>query len=219
MLQQKIVDPSTFELIQRLQEKEYLRDFLLVGGTALALQIGHRKSVDIDLFTTQDFDSNVLIERLESDFPFYMDSQGHNTATGSIKGVKIDLMAHKYPLLAEPITEQEIRLASLLDIVAMKLNAISGNGTRVKDFIDLYFLLTIYSVADMIRAYEQKYSTRSSYHALKSLNYFDEVRLEDWPDMMGNKLTWKTVKTKINKEVVKYSRSLIRTNKKTSGQN
>lgn len=209
MLQHQIVDPSTFELIQRLQEKEYLKGFLLVGGTALALQIGHRKSIDIDLFTIQDFDSNILIERLESDFQFYMDSQGHNTITGSINGVKIDLIAHKYPLLAEPITDQEIRLASLPDIAAMKLNAISGNGTRVKDFIDVYFLLNTYSIADLIRAYEQKYSTRSSYHTLKSLNYFDEVRLDDWPDMMGNKLTWKTVKTKINKEVINYSRSLL----------
>jgi len=89
MLQLKAVNQSTFELIQNLQSKEYLKGFLLVGGTALALQIGHRKSIDIDLFTSQNFDTNILIERIESDFPFYMDSQDHNTVKGSINGIKL----------------------------------------------------------------------------------------------------------------------------------
>lgn len=210
MLQHSAVDNFTFGLIQNLQRKPYIEGFLLVGGTALALQIGHRRSIDIDLFIDRDFDANKLLELLESDFSFYLDSQETNTVKGSINGVKVDIMAHKYTLLKTPLISDGIKLASLIDIAAMKLNAISGNGTRVKDFIDLFFLLNFFSVEEMLQAYEQKYIARNSYHVLKSLNYFEDVRLDDWPDMTNKKLTWKTMKTKINKDVINYSRSLLK---------
>ena len=142
MLQKESVDKTVIDLIRALQGKDYLKDFILVGGTGLALIIGHRKSVDIDLFTSKDFLAEQVLEKLESDFAFQMDYVGGNTIKGSSAGIKVDILAHKYPSIGETIEIENIRIASLEDISAMKVNSIANDGTRVKDFIDLYFLLT-----------------------------------------------------------------------------
>jgi hypothetical protein len=208
MLNRNTVDENTFELIQNLQSKEYLQEFILVGGTALSLQIGHRKSVDLDLFSQKEFNSNSLLEKLESDFEFEMDSLETNTLVGSIRGIKVDLITHKYPIISNVIKEDGIIMASLNDIAAMKINAISNNGTRVKDFIDLYQLLNIFQFSDMIRFYEAKYSHRNSFHAIKSINYFDDVSLNDWPDMQNKKMGWDTIKNRLDKECIDYINNL-----------
>ena len=142
MLQKESVDKTVFDLISALQGKDYLKDFILVGGTGLALIIGHRKSVDIDLFTSKDFDAEHPLEKLESDFAFQMDYIGENTLKGNSAGIKVDLLAHKYPSIGDTIEIENIRVASMDDISAMKINSVANDGTRVKDFIDLYFLLT-----------------------------------------------------------------------------
>lgn len=84
MLHTKTVTREVLRLIRKLQEKQYLEDFYLVGGTGLALQIGHRKSDDIDLFTNNDFDNNRLLEKLEADFGFEADQVEKNTLKGTI---------------------------------------------------------------------------------------------------------------------------------------
>ena len=103
MLQKESVDKTVFELISALLGKDYLKDFILVGGTGLALIIGHRKSVVIDLFTSQDFVAEQVLEKLESDFAFQMDYIGGNTIKGSSAGIKVDLLAHKYPTIGDTI--------------------------------------------------------------------------------------------------------------------
>ena len=74
-------------------------------------------------------------------------------------------------------------MASLKDIAAMKLNAIAGNGTRVKDFIDIYFLLKENSFSDLIDFYCTKYENRNEFQIIKSLTYFNDIIVEDWPNM------------------------------------
>ena len=80
-------------------EDEFLKDFFLVGGTALALQIGHRISIDIDFFAQTSFDTNEMLAELEDRYGFQMDFQAKNTLKGVIEGVKVDLIAHNYPLV------------------------------------------------------------------------------------------------------------------------
>jgi hypothetical protein len=75
MLQKEVVDKGILALIKNLQSKEYLTDFILVGGTALAIHIGHRKSIDIDMFIHRDFDAQFILEKLEGDFNFRLDFQ------------------------------------------------------------------------------------------------------------------------------------------------
>jgi hypothetical protein len=211
MLQKKYVDKTHIDLIRSLQGKDYLKDFILVGGTGLALIIHHRKSVDIDLFTSEDFVVEQVLEKLEYDFAFQMDYIGGNTIKGSSAGIKVDLLAHKYPSIGDTIVIENIRIASLDDISAMKINSIANDGTRVKDFIDLYFLLVEhgFSVESLLRNYKAKYSQRNALHALKSLTYFEDVDLSDWPELNRKKdISWDEIQEILDNACEEYIRKI-----------
>jgi hypothetical protein len=209
MLHTNTVTGEVLRLIRKLQEKTYLEEFYLVGGTGLALQIGHRKSEDIDLFTNNDFDSNHVLERLEEDFGFQADQVGKNTIKGTVQGIKVDLLSHKYTLLNQIQNIEKIRIASVRDITAMKVNAVSNDGTRIKDFIDIYYLLETYSIEDILLFFSKKYALRNSLHALKSLTYFEDVNMSDWPDMIKNdNLTWEKICSRIETACTQYIESL-----------
>lgn len=205
MLHKETADQSTLELLIQIQQKEYLKGFYLVGGTALALKIGHRKSVDIDLFSNFSFDTAQMLENLSADFPFHLFFSANNTIKGSINNVQIDILAHRYPLVAEPVILENISMLSVEDIIAMKLNAISVSGQRIKDFIDIYFLLDEYSVEEMIGFYKKKYTQYNEANVLKSLCWFEDVDLSDWPVLLKiPKLKWDTVMKKITKATSTY---------------
>lgn len=205
MLHKETVDRSTLELLVQLHQKEYLKGFYLVGGTALALKMGHRKSVDIDLFSNFSFDTAQMLENLSADFPFHLFFSANNTIKGSINNVQIDILAHRYPLVGEPVILENISMLSVEDIIAMKLNAISVSGQRVKDFIDIYFLLDEYSVEEMIAFYKKKYTQYNEANVLKSLCWFEDVDHSDWPILLKTpKLKWETVKRKITKATSIY---------------
>jgi len=133
MLRTESVDRTTLDLIRQLQGKKYLEDFVLVGGTGLALQIGHRKSIVIDLFSISDFDQERVLENLEKDFGFQADYIERNTLKGTIHGVKVDLITHPYTLIKPPLNIDNVQIASIEDICAMKINAISmtAPGRRI----------------------------------------------------------------------------------------
>lgn len=119
----------------------------------------------------------------------------------SINGVKTDFVNYKYPLLKEYKTIQDVRLASKEDIAAMKLNAISGRGSK-KDFIDLYFLLEEFTLDEMIEFYLEKYFDGSRFMVIKSLTYFVDADNQQTPDIYS-KFNWETCKQKIIEEVIK----------------
>jgi hypothetical protein len=183
MLHKETVSNTTLELIEALQADNILQGFLLVGGTALSLQIGHRISIDIDFFTQDDFDTRELLEYLEQTYAFQLQYMHKNTLKGIISGVFVDLLRHNYKLIDNPLTIENIKMASIKDIAAMKLNAIAGNGTRAKDFIDIYFLLKRHSFSELIDFYCTKYKSRNDFHIIKSLTYFNDIIVEDWPNM------------------------------------
>lgn len=194
MLHKETVDPTTLELLNQLQQTEYLKGFYLVGGTALALKMGHRKSVDLDLFSNFSFNAVQLLENLSADFSYTLFFSANNTLKGSISQVQIDIMAHRYPLVEDPEVIENISMLSIQDIAAMKLNAISVSGQRVKDFIDIYYLLEMYSIEEMIGFYKKKYLQYNEANVLKSLCWFEDVDLSDWPVMIKTpKLRWGTV--------------------------
>lgn len=208
MLHTQTIDGSTLELLKSLQQKEYLNDFFLVGGTALALYYGHRKSIDIDLFTNHAFDASWLVEQIQQDYPIQLHFTSTNTLKGSINNVKVDLIAHRYHYLEEPLVIDDLKILAEIDLIAMKLNAISVSGQRSKDFIDIFFALERHSIAEMINAYQMKYGQQGDMHVLKSLVFFDEVDLSDWPILIkAPGLKWNKVKAKIEKKVLEYSKS------------
>jgi len=208
MLQKKSVDNATLELLKSLQSKSYLNGFYLVGGTALALYFGHRRSIDIDLFTNVSFDAARILEYVHQDFPFKLDFMDTNTLKGSILGIKVDLIAHRYPYLSEPEFHSGIQVLSRQDIAAMKLNAISISGQRAKDFIDVYYLLEHFDLPTLLSFYKMKYSQENDSPVLKSLIYFDDVDDSGWPVLVRDTgLIWKDVKKSLEKIVMQYIRS------------
>lgn len=207
MLYKETISPQTLELLIRLQQKTYLNGFYLVGGTALALQIGHRTSVDIDLFSDFSFDTSQVLENLSADFDYKLFFSAGNTLKGSIEGVQIDILAHRYPYISPPVVVDNIAMLSTEDIIAMKLNAISISGQRVKDFIDIYYLLKSYSISDMIRYYKNKYASFNEVNVLKSLVWFEDIDHSDWPVLLQNpELKWAEIMKTIRMGTKKYLR-------------
>src|SRR5688572_11828642 len=120
MLREETVEKGTLDLIRRLMADKQFEDFNLVGGTALALKIGHRKSVDIDIFTTKDFDSRQIADHLSANYNGYDVHTVKNGVQCLVNGIKVDVLAHKYPLVKDAETIDGVRLISLQDIGAMK---------------------------------------------------------------------------------------------------
>jgi len=210
MPKQKAISSSILELLKSLQDKDYLDGFYLVGGTALALHYNHRVSVDIDLFSNFSFQSEQLLERIQHDYDYQLFSTSENTLKGHIKGVNVDLIAHRYPYLYKPEKIQGIYSLSMPDIIAMKLNAISISGQRVKDFIDIYYALEHYAVSEMINFYQTKYNQNSSAHVIKSLIYFEDVNVSDWPVIIKDPgLKWADVQRFIERKVIQFVKSEI----------
>ncbi len=129
----------------------------------------------------------------------------------AISETEVDIIAHRYNLINEPVNEENISILSEPDIIAMKLNAISTSGQRIKDFIDIYYLLDKYDLKTMSGFYLKKYNQQNDLLVLKSLIYFDDVQESEWPLMIKEPdLKWKDVKRKIQKKVIDYSRQETR---------
>ena len=189
------VPANLLALIRQLMEAPDLHDFFLVGGTALALQIGHRQSVDCDLFTTDAFNAGALAQSLHEDFSLTEAMVSKNSITCRIGDIKTDLIAHRYPLIEPLTTVESIRMASLADIAAMKLNAIANRGSK-KDFWDIHALLNHLSFDEMLSSFQQKYPHASSWGLEKSLAYFEDAEKEPDPVNLTS-VQWSQVKAGI----------------------
>ncbi len=198
MLHKETVTTTTLDLIRNLQADPEFDGFYLVGGTALSLQLGHRISVDIDFFTRSPFETGFLVEHMEEKYQFSLQFVRQNTIKGFINGILVDLIRHDYPYVRDPLVIDGVKMLSKQDIAAFKVNAITGSGTRTKDFVDLYFLLKEFTFAEIIGFYSEKYGQRNEFHAIKSLTYFDDLDVSDWPNLvLENTLTLAKVKSTI----------------------
>jgi predicted nucleotidyltransferase component of viral defense system len=189
MLYTATVAPNTLGLLIELMQKPYLQEFNLVGGTALSMQIGHRISIDLDLFTTEAFDTNELKSKLEDDYPvFQVLLESQNTLITTINDTKVDFIRFKYGFTYPIVIEKEIRLANIKDIAPMKLDAITGRGQK-KDFFDLYFLLKKYTLPEMFDLYQAKYLHATIFHVIKSIIYFLDADIEPDPVIIDKKVS------------------------------
>ncbi len=196
MLQLKTIHKDTFELLKELSAQNDLNPFALAGGTALALQLGHRISIDLDFLTGKEFDSFGLLERLGEFFDIENSSTTINSLSLFIQwqgsSVKTDFIRHNYPRLKPLITADGIRLFSLEDIAAMKLNAVANRGAK-KDFYDIHTLLSRFSLSELLGFFEGKYQKMNSFTVTKSLAYFDDADLEPDPMTLMD-ITWEEIK-------------------------
>ena len=200
------VEASLWALLKTLCAEPALSEFHLVGGTALALRLGHRRSLDIDMFCQASFDSQALARVLTRKLPVERHYKESDTVSAMINGIKVELISHAYPLLNPVLEVQGIRMASLPDLAAMKLNAISGRGLR-KDFYDLAALLDVYSLDEMLGFFQRKYATGDLWHLLKSLSYFEDAEADTSPLDTLHGITWEQVKDKVRNSLLAYTRA------------
>ncbi|MFY8036123.1 MAG: nucleotidyl transferase AbiEii/AbiGii toxin family protein [Cyclobacteriaceae bacterium] len=180
-----------------------LKDFSLVGGTALSLLYGHRKSVDLDLFSPVPFENNVVVTCLSKKFgsQFYTEEKPpHFGVFSFINDVKVDFVRHPHPLIREIQMTEGVRMFSIPDIVAMKVQAVLGRGKK-KDFWDIAELLNHYSVNDFIQFHREKYFAQNLMITVpQAITYFaDAEESEDPISLKGQ--SWRSVKNKISDEV------------------
>ncbi|MGB3005362.1 MAG: nucleotidyl transferase AbiEii/AbiGii toxin family protein [Chitinophagaceae bacterium] len=208
MLQYSTIEPRTLDVLKGLMQIPALNDFYLVGGTALALYLGHRVSVDIDLFSTNDFNNESLIAPLEDNFPGFSYRNTHNPIGlfGFIDGIKVDFVKHHHhPLIDKTVIEDGIRLLSIPEIMAMKISAIMKRGVK-KDFWDIAELLKQYTVEDFIRYYTKKYPSQQLLVSVPfALTYFIDAEETETPISLKGQ-TWSSVKKFIQQKVSDYLR-------------
>ena len=203
MLYTATITPYTLGLLKDLMQKPYLKGFNLVGGTSLSLQLGHRISNDLDLFCADPFDTLELKSQLAEEFPiFQVEMERPNSLITTINHVKVDFIRFRYNLAYPLVIESKIRLVNIKDIASMKIDAISGRGMK-KDFFDLYFLLKLFSLQELLTLYQEKYKHTTIFHVIKSINYFDDAEIENDPIVIDKKVTWAKVKQTIIKEIQK----------------
>lgn len=199
MLYKETVCQEMWELLQRLMKDEKLKDHILVGGTALALRLGHRLSVDIDLFTTKKFNSQMMLQYLHNTYGTDQEeSQFYpNTVLTFIDNIKVDIVTHDYPLLNTVETIEGVRMISNEDIGAMKLHAIHQSGNRYKDFVDMYFMLEQEPLKFYLQAYQRKYD-KDPYWASRGLNTYDKITTFDGVDMLkGKEQKWNNIQKRL----------------------
>ncbi len=191
MLRLNAVPEPVALLLGQIGSHEALGQFAVRGGTSMALRFGHRQSVDLDYFTTAEFQPQELFDALGLGAATIL-SLSRNTLSLDAGGVKIDLLRHAYPELA-PIDKMDgHRLVSLPDLAAMKLNAIANRGSK-KDFYDMAELLKHFSLTDMLGFFSRKYPNTDPFAVIRSLAWFEEAEQEPDPIPILDQ-TWESVK-------------------------
>lgn len=199
MLHYETVDRDTLDLLKHIQSNPHFSDIRLVGGTALALQIGHRKSIDLDFFVNTDLDCMDMSLELQAFGNTAVRSSSKLTQRYLVRGIQVDFVRYEYPWLEEPVESDGLRLAHCRDIAAMKLAAITNRGTR-KDFIDLDFLLAEFTLNEMLTFYTGKFKDGSRFNVLKSLVFFDDAEEDPMPHMI-KRFDWPAAKKRIEDAV------------------
>lgn len=206
MLHLKTVEPYTFSILEELMELPALQNFALVGGTALSLLFGHRLSVYLDLFSHEPFENSDVVSALEKHFEGKFVNRSTNPRFGIfgfINEVKIDIIRHPHPNIRPIETHEGIRMFSVQDIIAMKVQAILGRGKK-KDFWDIAELLQHFSVSDFIQFHREKFSTQNLLITVpQAITFFADAEESEDPISFNNQ-TWQTVQAFINKKVREY---------------
>jgi len=200
----EILPEEQLKFFKLLSEELFIKEFYLAGGTCLALYLGHRQSYDFDFFIPADFNTSQIINILTRIGRYERGNEEKNTINGMLNGVRISFFGYKYDIIDDFIHYNSIRLAGIRDIAAMKLEAIAGRGSK-KDFVDMFFLLKLFSLKEIFSFHALKYGVglNNQYHHLKSLVYFNDADEEAMP-LMTSPLNWDRVKAKIRNCASKF---------------
>ena len=193
---------------------------ILAGGTALALHLGHRLSIDLDFFTSLEFDSENLIKKLKkSELKLEMISESPGTFLATLNNIKCSLFLYPYPFLDNIKTYQKIKISGILDIAAMKLIAIHQRGTK-RDFVDLYFILKSVPFHQIASYAVRRFGKEriNPFQIGKSLVYFSDADSDPDPNYKNKCHTpWETIKEFFRKHIKQFVWDLeneLKTNQK-----
>jgi len=204
-MHQEALTKNTKRILESLSSADFIKNFYLAGGTALALYLGHRFSADLDWFAEKFSYNPNFRKKLSKAGNLSIDSESEKTLNGSLNGVKISFFEYPYPLIA-PKTQykKNLYLASKPDIAVMKLDAIASRGTY-KDFFDMYFLLREYDLETLLGFLKEKFTgiEYNEAHLVKSLTYFKDAKESEMPKMI-KKINWEKVKENLTATVERY---------------
>lgn len=204
MLLFRTIEPHTLELLKYLMEVPLFDDCRLVGGTSLALQYGHRSSVDLDMFGDVPDNDLLYLDVLKEFGQINAQKTSRIVKTFVVDGIKVDFVNYSmYPWIDNVVLEDGLRLASPKDIAALKTYAIQNRGSK-KDFIDMYFLLQHFTLEEILDFYAQKYPNYSMFRTRMALTYFEDAENQEGPKMWMD-VEWKTVKDTVSNEVRKVN--------------
>jgi hypothetical protein len=209
MLKKETLPKHSFKLLQEIASIKTFEEFYLAGGTALALQIGHRESIDLDFFTGKEFKTAIL-----SKFPttYQVVSLNDNSIELIAERTKVFFFYFAFPLYKDLINVEGIRFADPVDIGLMKLLALQGRTTR-KDIIDLYFIdKEIMPLEELLQLFEKHYPSESfnSYNSLKTILSTSTLENQPMPKMM-KEVNWDECLELVTRKVTGHIKNLLET--------
>jgi len=206
----KALLPDTVRAIKLISKIGPIKKAYLAGGMALALQLGHRISIDLDFFTQEAFDEKRLSLELSKNSEFSEDGKSWRTVWGKIGDTKFSIFYYKYPLLEETVDYEGINIAGLKDIAAMKIHALEDRGTK-RDFVDAFFLSREFSLDEILVFYDKKYRCLDEhlYSILRSLDYFADAESDEKDLKMIKKVSWEEVKKFFKKESLRLAKEKL----------
>jgi len=181
--------PDCLRALEYLRQQAIIDEFYLAGGTALALQIGHRVSTDLDWFSTTQLlltlQREALRQALEASGEFEVVSEQDGMMFTRVLGTDVSFVHQHHPLLEAAVEYRGVQLASPTDIGLMKLVAVNARGTR-RDFIDLYCLRDTVPLDQLLELAKDKYADRPSFLAVaaRALAYFEDAEQQPMPRML-----------------------------------
>jgi hypothetical protein len=193
MLHLNTIDETTHQTLLSFHSKEYLKGFSLAGGTNLSLRFGHRKSIDLDMFSTSIFSTSDVNDLLQTDYDYRYRSNNRYMLFSYVNNVKVDWIHHPFPLLAPLEVIEGIRFFSVADISAMKLFAVTKRGSK-KGFFDIHKLCEALGPDTIIKHFAEKYGDDKTWMMKMSLIYFEDADKDEDPEILEKKVTWSKVK-------------------------
>lgn len=194
------IDKNRIDLLTKLGFLKK-QGFYMAGGTALALQIGHRESVDFDFYNEKEFNANNLVSEIKK-FSRSLEIEIPDTYSvmGQVDGVKLSFFNYEYPMITDFVVDKGINFASLADIAAMKCIAVVQRGTK-RDYVDMYFLNKMFGLEKIFKWVAKKYPMYDIYHIKTGLIYFAEAENDVMPKMLVD-CSWEKVKAELEKAVL-----------------
>ncbi len=190
------------------------RDFHLAGGTALALRLGHRVSLDLDLFSAKNSlgaeQRQTLFDALKTSGPLNIKEAKDGTCHLNLGGTAVSLFHYDYATLCRPQSWLGLDIASLEEIAAMKLSAVLGRGSK-KDFIDLYEICQQLGLNRVMATAGRKFPLHTDFplQAARALLYFDDAEKEPMPRMLAA-ISWEDVKSYFEGMIPKYVKNHLK---------